>query len=546
MTAIQRVMLSATTDQPPASSRALRYLTPLGWWGGIAAVVAGMALSFVLFGYFAIYWRNADMDFMVVYNALILNAGKPQEFFDHPAYLTILSVEYAFRALHAVGLLDAASLPDIPSAANVPAFDAAMTHAIRVGRLVALATAMGVVVIFAQLMRRVVRDWRVAGLATFAFAFSGGVAVHERILRSDLVAASFVMFALLIVIDAARRGSVTRPLALGIAAACCVLGLENKVQVIVLIATLPVLGLLFGARRGASAAFWRESPRAWPAALAMVAVAAVLIWLAWPILMIGFDPVVAREAGLRPLLRHTFGTYQVALAVYAVLAMIAFAFVWRVSAGETLATMAAIAGGAALGLLALDIQFNAGDAVAVLNPVEKMLTFAPSEAGGDVVMQNIAILWGSILSVLQRYSFVLYTSARPTVFLLWLVVAGIVLAWVRSERQLAVQALLLVLIAACIDTLGVSRGLKSEYFVYSDPLIIIAGALLLDRFPDVSRWRGAFVTGLLLMVMHILVIHSEPMKMMTKKSGPEYICDWNQIYEPQLPLPWCALPPVRS
>jgi len=28
-----------------------------------------MAASFLLFGYALIYWRNADMDFMVIYNA---------------------------------------------------------------------------------------------------------------------------------------------------------------------------------------------------------------------------------------------------------------------------------------------------------------------------------------------------------------------------------------------------------------------------------------------------------------------------------------------
>ena len=73
--------------------------------------------------------------------------------------------------------------------------------------------------IFAGLIRRVVRDWRVAMLATFAFAFSGGIAVHSRILRSELVAACPVIFALLILIVAGRRASAARPLAMAVAAA---------------------------------------------------------------------------------------------------------------------------------------------------------------------------------------------------------------------------------------------------------------------------------------------------------------------------------------
>lgn len=64
---------------------------------GLAAIIAGLALSFFLFGYALIYWRNADMAFMVIYNALAMNDGKPQHFFDHTAYLTILTVKYWFR-----------------------------------------------------------------------------------------------------------------------------------------------------------------------------------------------------------------------------------------------------------------------------------------------------------------------------------------------------------------------------------------------------------------------------------------------------------------
>src|SRR3981081_18706 len=85
---------------------AVDWLTFFGRTGGLIAIIAGLAASFFLFGYFVIYWRNADMDFMIIYNALLLNDGKPQEFFDHPSYLTILSVEYWFRILHARGLFD--------------------------------------------------------------------------------------------------------------------------------------------------------------------------------------------------------------------------------------------------------------------------------------------------------------------------------------------------------------------------------------------------------------------------------------------------------
>src|ERR1700726_3281162 len=130
---------TAHTLEPPvdAANDAFDRLTFLGWRWGLAAIVAGLAVSFFLFGYALIYWRNADMDFMVIYNALVLNDGKPQLFFDHTAYLTILSVKFWFRLLHALGLLDAYSLATMPSAANTWAFDAAMTGPVRAGRVLA-------------------------------------------------------------------------------------------------------------------------------------------------------------------------------------------------------------------------------------------------------------------------------------------------------------------------------------------------------------------------------------------------------------------------
>src|ERR1700694_4170144 len=145
-------------------------LTFLGWRWGLAAITAGLAASFFLFGYALIYWRNADMDLMVIYNALVLNDGKPQSFFDHTAYITILSVKSWFQLLHALGLLDAWSLPAIPSAANAAAFDAAMTSAVRAGRVLAWLTATACVLVFAALVRLMLRDWRVAMIATVAFA----------------------------------------------------------------------------------------------------------------------------------------------------------------------------------------------------------------------------------------------------------------------------------------------------------------------------------------------------------------------------------------
>ena len=535
-----------TTD---ASKDAFSRLILLGWRWGLTAIVAGLAVSFFLYGYALIYWRNADMDFMVIYSALALNDGKPQVFFDHTAYITILSLKLWFQLLHSLGLLDAWSLSSIPSAANPAAFDAAMTSAVRAGRLLAFLIATGCVLIFADLARRMLREWRVAMIATLAFAFSGGVAVHSRILRSELVAACPVIFALMILIVAGQRASITRPLAIAAAAALCVLGLENKVQAILLIGALPPMLLAFGTRETASVAFWRAARSAWPAA-GLAAVAAITAaWAAAPLIATGFDRALLDAAHFHPLFQGRFGVYQFALLFLIGACMIAYAAIWRVSAAETLASMLAVAAGASIALLALDLEYHPSNVIAVFNPLEKMLTFADAAtsdaANGSNLPGILLLLFDGIASVLARYSFVLHSSPRPTVFLTWLIAPGIIYAWRRGEKSAAIQALVLLMTAIGIDALGVRRGLKSEYFIFTDPLIILAGAILLDRLADLRFRRWTYAVAMVLFGLHIAVGQAEPVKYAFMRRGPELTCNWRPYYFPLWQFPWCKNPPVQ-
>jgi hypothetical protein len=538
----------ATTTSPKTDTAkdAFDRLTFLGWRGGLSAIVGGLAISFFLFGYALPYWRNADMDFMVIYNALALNDGKPQLFFDHTAYITILSAKSWFQLLHGLGLLKAWSLSTMPPASDAAAFDAAMTSAVRAGRLLAWLIASGCVLIFAGLLRTMVRDWRVALIATLAFAFSGGIAVHSRILRSELVAACPVLFALMILIVIGRRASLLRPLVMAVAAALCMLGLENKVQAILPIGALPLLLIPFGGAASASVAFWQRTRSGWSAAAVAVLAAIVAAWAAAPLIAVGFDRSLLDAAQFHPLLLGRFGIYQAALLVVIGGCMIAFAAVWRVSAAETLASMAAMVVGAGIALLALDLVYNAGNVIAVFNPLEKMLTFADVDTTAAANGSSLsAILWlvvDGIASVLARYSFVLHSSPRPTVFLTWLIVPGIVYAWRRGERQAALQAVMLLLAAIGIDALGVRRGLKSEYFIFTDPLIILAGAILLDCLRDLRFHKWAYPVAIVLFALHLAVGQAEPVKYAFMRRGPESICAWRGYYTPLLPLPWCLLP----
>jgi hypothetical protein len=469
-----------------------------------------------------------------------MNADKPQQFMDHTAYLTILSVKSWFALLHDLGLLDAWTLPAIPT--DAAAFEMAMMHAVRAGRMLAFLIAIGSVLIFAGLSRLIFRDWRAAWLATLAFALSGGIAVHSRILRSELVAACPVIFALMILIAVGRRAHVARPLGLAAAAALCVIGLENKVQAILLVGALPLVILPFGGGRSASVTFWR-TPSSWPFTVIATIVALAAVWMASPLIVTGLDRALLNGAQFHPLLFGRFGVYQVALLALIALCMIAYAAIWRISPSETLASISAAAAGAAIALLALDVDYNTSNVIAVINPLEKMLVFADTSttnaANGSSPFAVLLLLLDGLASVVARYTFVLHSSPRPTVFLTWLILPGIIYAWRRGERLAALQALVLMLAAIGIDTLGVRRGLKIEYFIFTDPLIILAGAVLLEALPDIRLHKWTFPIAATLIGLHVVVGQAEPIKYAFKRSGHESICEWHRYYMPLMPVPWC-------
>ncbi len=304
----------------------------------------------------------------------------------------------------------------------------------------------------------------------------------------------------------------------------------------------------FGASTGASTEFWRRA-QGWCAAGVLTVAAIGSIAAAWPLIVAGLDPVAIQAAGLRPALFGAPGTYQGALLLWIVAGMIAYAMVWRISPAESLAAISAALGGAAVALLALKLSYNINNVVAVFNPLEKALTFVDpataSQADGGLGSAILLLLDGVRL-VLARWTFVLHTSARPTVFLTWLIIPGIVYAWRRGERQTAIQAAILLLAALGIDAIGVRRELKTEYFIFTDPLIILAGAVLLDRMPDLGLRRWAYSIGLSLSILHIVLGHAEPVHYITKRSGPEQNCIWTGLYMPLLPTPWCASPPPHT
>lgn len=527
------------------SSAPIERLVPFPWRTELLLVCGGMLASFLIAGFWYPYWRVADMDFWIVYNGFLLNAGLPQEYFDHPGYLSILLLAEWLRLLHAVGLLKVDALTQLPPVADAAAFKAAWTAATRAARVLSLAIAMGFVLSFGTLLRVWVRDWRIAGLGLFFLAFSGGMAMQMRTMRTELIATGLFFSALMILLIVARRGSRSaRPLLIGCAALLIALAMENKIQIVFLIAALPVLLLPFGPEE-ADSGFWKPSPTAWVCLAASVALAGLATYAAYDIVRFGLATSSTPTLNLPPLaLKAT--TYWTLIALWLGVGIAAYTRVWRVPLLEAATAVFAIVAGTAIALLALDIRYHPNDVMVVFHPLEQMYSFgastAPQLATGSLADKAMYLL-DSLGGLVARRTFVLQSSPRPTIFLEWFVIAATVYALRRRQWRTVAQVAVLMATVYGVDMLGMARGLKQEYFLLTDPLVIVAGALLLARLPALQTHRWAYPVGAALIVVHVAISQAEPVKHIFRTDGPEVLCGLYHNARRVEHLPVCATLP---
>src|ERR1700719_1354960 len=140
-----------------------------------------------------------------------------------------------------------------------------------------------------------------------------------------------------------------------------------------------------------------------------------------------------------------------------------------------------------------------------------------------------SILASGFAKALAMHSFVLGTSARPTVLLEWFAIAGAIVLWRRGERRLPLQVGLLILTVWGLDGLFALRGLQLAYFVYTDPMLILAAVLVLAHLPDLRSRPWAQNLGLGVLLVSIIWAHLEPIKHAITRGEPQEICKWAPI-----------------
>jgi len=495
-----------------------------GWRGSLVLILGLFVALFFAVGFWWVYWRSADMDTWMVYEAFLFDDGLRQEYFDHPGYLTILLLGEWFRLLHAVGLLPANALSALPPVADTAASAAAWMHATQAARLLSLLLALSFLLSFAGLMRVWLRDWRIAALSMFMLAFSGGMMMEARTMRTELIAAGCAYTALLILLVVHRAPPVARLALVALASCLAMLAMTNKVHIVFLLAAMAPLVVILDLNEP------RELGRAGVAvAIGAVVAAVVLAVLAWPLARAGlFDPAIVAQR--QALLGTGLPVQQVAIALWFSLWIALYAVRARLGAVESVAAVAALVAGGALGLLTLELRYDLQNVVAVLNPFETMFAFAAGShpdlmAGGAVAGGSaFKLVLDGVMLLAARLTFVLASSPRPTIFLEWAVFAMLIYGWRQGHRRIVLQAAAIIGASLAVDLVGTVRGLKLEYFLITDPLVIMAAGLLLVKMPELLTHRLTYPLGAALICATVAVGLAEPVKHSLKRDKPLDFC----------------------
>ena len=401
-------------------------------------------------------------------------------------------------------------------------------------RVLSLLISLSFVAAFALLVRRLVADWRIAIIATALLGFSSAVMWQAIQLRTDLLSAGLNTVGLLLLLIAARSpGWAWRSLVIGLAAMLCTLGVVNKVQAVFLAAAWPVVVLFFGVRSEEGGSIWRRPSQAVP----VLAVLAVLVVLAAIPTAHLFDVArTERLSSIYPLLPPPFGIfglYQAVLAGYVAAAIVAFAWIWRVPALETVATMLAVALGVMIGLLSMMLRYHPQNPLSVINIFEFMFAMASyvnPQLDGSAGFLSAGLLQKLAAGIYEQFAhvtFVLHPSSRGTMFLQWAVIAGMCMAWYRGRRLLVAQTAVLLATAWLIDIAGTFRNATIAYSIFADPVVVLAAAWLFANLTELASHRLVVPLGILLIATQIVMGQFESVKAaFLLRRSPEPLCAW--------------------
>jgi hypothetical protein len=525
--------------------------------GAVLGVLCAIVISVLIFGAFAPYWNKAQSNLQSVYEALLYNDGLPQDYVDYPKYISPILLGYWYQLLHLFGILSQYKLSDLSGNSTVPQFDSLWQTFVFWARIHILSIGLAYVLTTMLLIRRLTENWRIAILAGVALAFSDGVALGYRILRSELFSSALVFLALLLVIIAAREGpNGRRYLKLGLAGLFIALALTEKVQALLPALTIPVIALAFGRNEGND-----DTPRTllgmWLPTVVLGLLTLSLIAPTLGLVQEGINGMAnSRLFHYRPVFAEFSGLYQWLLVCYVISSMVVYAWLWRVRPIVTASGILAVLVGLSLGLLTLYARYNPNVVVAVANPIEHLHALSATPEA-RLPTTSIALVGSKFLGGLSKTLAVhtfLIPSHRPTLLIEWLTLYALWLIWRRGQTQVALQIALLLLAAFAVDasfTLRSAAAVKTYYTAYTDPFIVLAGATALTQFASELAGLRAQRAILVFMVGYVIWGNFESARATYGSHSKAKVCKVAAPYVKRMRIPYChtkptAKPPVQK
>jgi hypothetical protein len=88
--------------------------------------------------------------------------------------------------------------------------------------------------------------------------------------------------------------------------------------------------------------------------------------------------------------------------------------------------------------------------------------------------------------------------------------------------------------------------LQAAYFLFTDPLAIIAAALLIAQLKDLQLHRWTYPVGIALIAVTVVFSQAEPVKHLFRTAGPEVLCTPGLgDYYRRLHFPFCPPQPAQ-
>jgi len=194
---------------------------------GIALVCAIAAIPSFASAFGRPWTITPDHDFIAVYNALLLNAGLPQENFDFTAYPLYLALAGWFRLWHA---LDLVSIADFHALQIAGSWETSFAELVATGRVLMLVFGIAMTLTVYRILRRLVA-WPAAIAMTAVFAVSQGLSVNLHFIRPDLPGALFYLGAVGALL-LARRWDASLPFRLALAAGLAWLSIQTSLRIV--------------------------------------------------------------------------------------------------------------------------------------------------------------------------------------------------------------------------------------------------------------------------------------------------------------------------